>query len=100
MDFAALARAARAAGARVHGPISQGALLTGLGIFDRARALSRRADAAQTAQISAALKRLASSQARIEVEGGEVDGMGSLFKAICVTAPGLAPPPGFETASS
>lgn len=99
VDFAALARAARAAGAKVHGPITQGVLLTGLGIFDRARALSRRADAAQTAQISAALKRLASSQARIEVEGGEVDGMGSLFKALCVTAPDLAAPPGFETAS-
>ena len=96
VDFAALARAARAAGAQAHGPITQGALLTALGIFERARALLRRADAAQAAGIEAALARLVSDQAGIEVEGGVVDGMGELFKAICVTAPGMAPPAGFE----
>jgi NADH dehydrogenase [ubiquinone] 1 alpha subcomplex assembly factor 7 len=96
VDFAALARAARAAGAQVYGPVTQGALLTGLGIFERARALSRRADAAQVATIEAALLRLVSGQAGMEVEGGVVDGMGELFKAICVTAPGMATPAGFE----
>jgi len=34
------------------------------------------------------------------VEGGVVDGMGALFKAICVTAPGMATPAGFERAPS
>jgi SAM-dependent MidA family methyltransferase len=100
VDFAALARAARAAGAQVHGPITQGALLSGLGIFDRARALSRRADAAQAAQIEAALARLVSDQSGLMVEGGLVDGMGALFKALCVTAPGMAAPAGFEQVSA
>jgi SAM-dependent MidA family methyltransferase len=48
VDFAALARAARAAGAQVHGPITQGVLLSDLGIFDRARALSNFLAARQT----------------------------------------------------
>ena len=100
VDFAALARAARAAGAQVHGPITQGDFLTGLGIFDRARALSRRADLGQASQIEAALARLVSDQTGIMVEGGVVDGMGSLFKALCVTTPGMATPAGFEHAQS
>jgi SAM-dependent MidA family methyltransferase len=100
VDFAALSRAARAAGALVCGPVTQGALLTALGIFDRARALSRRANGAQAAQIAAAVTRLVSSDVGIEVEGGMVDGMGSLFKALCVMAPGMAAPAGFETAQA
>ena len=100
VDFAALSRAARAAGALVCGPVTQGALLTSLGIFDRARALSRRATGAQAAQIAAAVTRLVSSEVGIEVEGGMVDGMGSLFKALCVLAPGMAAPAGFETAQA
>ena len=100
VDFAALTRAARAAGAQVFGPVSQGALLTALGIFDRARALSRRANAAQVGQISAAVTRLVSSEVGVDVDGGRVDGMGSLFKALCVMAPGMAAPAGFETAGS
>ena len=100
VDFAALCRAARAAGAQVFGPVSQGALLTALGIFDRARALSRRANAAQVGQISAAVTRLVSSEVGVDVDGGRVDGMGSLFKALCVMAPGMAAPAGFETAGS
>jgi len=100
VDFAALSRAARAAGALVCGPVTQGALLTALGIFDRARALSRRANGAQAAQIAAAVTRLVSSEVGIEVEGGMVDGMGSLFKALCIMAPGMAAPAGFETAQA
>jgi len=100
VDFAALSRAARAAGALVCGPVSQGALLTALGIFDRARALSRRANAAQATQIAAAVTRLVSSEVGLDVEGGKVDGMGSLFKALCVMAPGMAAPAGFETAQA
>ncbi len=96
VDFAALARAARAAGAQAHGPITQSVFLSRLGIYDRARALSRRADAAQVAQIEAALARLVSDETGIMVEGGKVDGMGTLFKALCVTAPGMAAPAGFE----
>ena len=100
VDFAALSRAARAAGALVCGPVTQGALLTSLGIFDRARALSGRGTGAQAAQIAAAVTRLVSSEVGIEVEGGMVDGMGSLFKALCVLAPGMAAPAGFETAQA
>jgi hypothetical protein len=52
---------------------------------------------AQSAEIEAALARLVSDQAGIMVEGGMVDGMGELFKALCVTAPGMGTPAGFES---
>ena len=42
VDFAAMARSARAAGAAVHGPIDQGDFLRALGIDVRARALGER----------------------------------------------------------
>ena len=84
VDFAALADAARAAGATTHGPVEQGLLLRRLGIVERADALRRLASAAQAADIDAALARLTEDAA-----------MGSLFKALALTGPGAAPPPGF-----
>ena len=93
VDFAALARAARAAGADAHGPLTQGDFLTKLGIFDRAQALAKRADDKQFAQIESALVRLVSPDKGIETAAGKVDGMGDLFKVLCITAPGLAVPP-------
>lgn len=93
VDFAALAKAARAAGADVHGPITQGLFLTRLGILQRAEALKRRADASQAAAIDQALARLALPG---PVSGPQAS-MAELFKVLAVTAPGLGAPPGFET---
>lgn len=86
VDFAQLAGAARAAGAAVHGPVTQGGFLATLGIEARARALAARASARQTEEIGAALQRLAGD--------GESD-MGVLFKALAVTHPRLTQSPGF-----
>ncbi|MDX7951153.1 SAM-dependent methyltransferase [Lichenihabitans sp. Uapishka_5] len=85
VDFAALGRAAADCGARVHGPVTQGALLLGLGLAERTAALSRARDPAQAATLSAAAERLA----------GPEPGMGHLFKAIAVTGPDLTAVPGF-----
>ena len=41
VNFTALARAAKGAGAAVHGPVPQGQFLTRLGIFERAAILER-----------------------------------------------------------
>jgi NADH dehydrogenase [ubiquinone] 1 alpha subcomplex assembly factor 7 len=88
VDFAALARTARAAGARVHGPLAQGAFLRRLGIEARAAALRAKATAAQAADIDAALARLIGS-------GGEA--MGELFTAVGFADPKLAALPGFDS---
>jgi NADH dehydrogenase [ubiquinone] 1 alpha subcomplex assembly factor 7 len=88
VDFAALARAARAAGARVHGPLVQGTFLRRLGIEARAAALRAHATAAQAADIDAALARLVGS-------GGEA--MGELFKAVAFADPKLGALPGFDS---
>jgi SAM-dependent MidA family methyltransferase len=92
VDFAALGRAALAAGADVHGPVAQGAFLARLGIFERAAALRRTASAAQATAIDAALARLAQPGPT----AGQAASMAELFKVLCVTSSGLVPP-GFET---
>ncbi len=80
VDFAALARAA---GARRHGPITQGALLAGLGIETRFQALARaRPDHAET--LHAGVQRLV-DPAR----------MGTLFKALALTGASGPTPAGF-----
>jgi NADH dehydrogenase [ubiquinone] 1 alpha subcomplex assembly factor 7 len=86
VDFAAMARSARAAGAAVHGPIDQGDLLKALGLEQRAQALTSRAGIAQAADIEAARARLADKGA------GE---MGALFKAMVIAHRELPVPPGF-----
>jgi SAM-dependent MidA family methyltransferase len=88
VDFAALARAARAAGAAVHGPITQAALLRDLGVGARAERLARRMDEAGVARLQADLTRLA---------GSGPDSMGELFKALAVTHPDLPAPPAFPS---
>lgn len=93
VDFAALAKAAHAAGADVHGPVTQGTFLTRLGIQQRAEALKRKADSAQAAAIDQALARLAMPG---PVAGAQAS-MADLFKVLAVTVPGLPTPPGFET---
>ncbi|MBE7248042.1 MAG: SAM-dependent methyltransferase [Actinomycetospora chiangmaiensis] len=89
VDFAALAQAARAEGADVHGPVEQRDFLFALGLRARAERLKARATEAQASGIEDALARL--------TEPGE-RGMGSLFKVLAVSSPGLGPLPGFPDA--
>lgn len=85
VDFAAMATAARASGAAVHGPLPQGLFLQRLGLMSRA------------AMLAAAVPR----SAGLILSGAErlvaPERMGRLFKALCLCHPGLATPPGFET---
>ncbi len=84
VDFAALARAARDAGAVPYGPLPQGLFLKALGIDVRALRLARDATQEQRTAIDAALHRLT-----------HADGMGLLFKALAVAHPSLGAPDGF-----
>jgi SAM-dependent MidA family methyltransferase len=84
VDFAAIAAAARAAGAEVQGPMPQGVFLARLGLFSRAAILARMDPANATRHLAAA-QRLAAPEH-----------MGRLFKAVCLCSPGLPPLPGFE----
>jgi NADH dehydrogenase [ubiquinone] 1 alpha subcomplex assembly factor 7 len=86
VDFAKLKAAAEANGAAVHGPLPQRDFLRALGIEARAARLKGRARPTQAADIDAALARLT---------GPGPDGMGELFKAMCVAHHDLAHIPGF-----
>ncbi|MGO1081382.1 SAM-dependent methyltransferase, partial [Inquilinus sp. CA228] len=81
VDFQALAQAA--AGATSYGPVTQGAFLEALGLRARAAQLQT-ASPARAAEIDAAVERLAGPEQ-----------MGTLFKALALTAPGLGAPAGF-----
>lgn len=81
VDFGELARAARLAGAAVHGPVGQGLFLERLGIRPRVDRLAQR-----DASMPEALARLI-----------DFDQMGTLFQAIAITHPDLPVPAGFET---
>jgi len=86
VDFAAMARSARAGGAAVFGPIEQGDFLSLLGLDARAKALSERSpDRAE--EFESARRRLCGK--------GEGE-MGSLFKAMAICNLTLPTPPGFE----
>jgi len=85
VDFAALAAAARAAGATVYGPAPQGPFLARLGLFQRSGVLARSQPPARAAALMEAARRLA-----------EPDRMGRLFKVLALCHPALPPPPGFE----
>ena len=85
VDFAALARAAQAAGAAAHGPLAQGLLLARLGLFQRTDRLARFLPAAKASGLIESARRLA-----------EPDRMGRLFKALAVCHPCCPVPPGFE----
>ncbi|HET6182766.1 MAG TPA: SAM-dependent methyltransferase [Acetobacteraceae bacterium] len=84
VDFAALARAARAAGAAVYGPVPQGVFLTRLGLMQRTDRLARTQPPAKALALIDAARRLV-----------EPDRMGRLFKALALTSPGSPAPPGF-----
>ena len=82
VDFAALARRARAEGAAVHGPITQGEYLLALGLLERAGRLGADKSEAEQEALRAAVERLAGPAQ-----------MGTLFKVLAITRPGVAPPP-------
>ncbi len=85
VDFAALSRTGRNAGALVHGPILQGQFLATLGLEQRALALGKAAkDDAQRKVILTGARRLA-----------HPDEMGTLFKVLCVQSQGIDAPVGF-----
>jgi SAM-dependent MidA family methyltransferase len=85
VDFAALARAAQRSGARVHGPVAQGAFLRRLGIEPRAARLKTSATEEQAVDIDTALRRLV-----------DADQMGTLFKVLAIADPKLPAVPGFD----
>ncbi len=82
VDFAALAGSAGRSGAAVHGPIAQGAFLLALGLLERAARLGSDADDAARETLRSAANRLAGPEE-----------MGTLFKVMALTRPGIRPPP-------
>ncbi len=84
VDFAALARSARDAGARVLGPVAQGAFLRALGIAERAGRLKRSVSPARARAIDLELRRLTAA-----------DAMGADFRVMALLPPGAAGAEGF-----
>jgi SAM-dependent MidA family methyltransferase len=84
VDFAAIARAARQAGAAAHGPLPQGLVLQRLGLMTRAAMLARSRPRLAGDILSGAERLVAA------------EGMGRLFKALALCDQRLGPPPGFE----
>jgi NADH dehydrogenase [ubiquinone] 1 alpha subcomplex assembly factor 7 len=80
VDFAAVARIARESGVSVSGPTPQGAFLDALGIGVRADRLRQGLTADGAHDLDQAVHRLT-----------HADAMGTLFKAVALTAPGIAP---------
>ncbi len=87
VDFAAFAAAAQAAGAKTYGPVPQGRFLAALGAEARLAMLIARATPAQRATLDSGLRRL--------IDPAQ---MGTLFKALALTSPGLPEPAGFAAA--
>jgi NADH dehydrogenase [ubiquinone] 1 alpha subcomplex assembly factor 7 len=85
VDFQSLGEAAHAEGASVFGPLTQGEFLARIGIQARAARLSEKSSEQQRSDIASALKRL--------TDEGE---MGTLFKVLALTSPGLSVAPGFS----
>lgn len=86
VDFAAMARAALHGGAQAFGPISQRDLLRRLGIEPRLAQLVAKADPPTRDALVAGYHRLT-----------DPDRMGTLFKALCLTAPDMDTPTAYET---
>ena len=83
VDFEALAHAAKRGGAVSYGPVTQGELLTGLGILNRMMNLQRQ-NPGDREEIAVAVDRLINP-----------DQMGTLFKALAILPHGAPTPPGF-----
>ncbi|RAI59330.1 SAM-dependent methyltransferase [Roseicella frigidaeris] len=88
VPFAALAAAGKRAGAAAHGPLPMGLFLQRLGLAQRAAILARAAGG----QRGAAGRILSGAERLLAPEG-----MGRLFKSLCLCHPGLPIPPGFES---
>jgi SAM-dependent MidA family methyltransferase len=86
VDFAAIAQAARAAGAAACGPLPQGLLLQRLGLMTRAAMLAQ-ARPRLAGDILSGAERLVAAE-----------GMGRLFKALGLCDPRMPPLPGCEDA--
>jgi SAM-dependent MidA family methyltransferase len=84
VDFADMAVTARSAGAAVQGPVTQGAFLWALGVFQRTEALARGRSETQAEALREGTRRLTDAAA-----------MGDLFKVLAVTSPGCGALPGF-----
>ncbi|MGF1543692.1 MAG: class I SAM-dependent methyltransferase [Parvularculaceae bacterium] len=84
VNFERLMRAAFDAGAAAAGPVPQGAFLDRLGLAARVERLTAGAPADAAERVRAGAFRIAAPTQ-----------MGEIFKAICVSAPGLPPPAGF-----
>jgi NADH dehydrogenase [ubiquinone] 1 alpha subcomplex assembly factor 7 len=69
----------------VWGPAPQSHFLKQLGAAQRLAALSARASSAQRRQLEGGLERLL-----------DPEQMGTLFKVLALTSPGLSAPPGFD----
>lgn len=82
VDFEALGRAARRVGAAVHAPLEQGDFLLKLGLAERAGRLGADKDLATRERITGEVARLVAPEE-----------MGTLFKVMAVTAPGVVPAP-------
>jgi NADH dehydrogenase [ubiquinone] 1 alpha subcomplex assembly factor 7 len=85
VDFARFAAVAKAAGARLQGPVPQGLFLARLGLFRRTNQLAQHLPPKDAAAMMEGARRL-----------GEPDRMGRLFKAIALVSPGTELLPGFE----
>jgi SAM-dependent MidA family methyltransferase len=85
VDFAALVKTARKAGAATQGPIKQNAFLTALGLHQRTAMLAQN-DPEMAEKLRLAAQRLSAPEA-----------MGSLFKVLAITPAGFPILPGFET---
>lgn len=86
VDFAALAEAARAAGAASFGPLPQGLFLQRLGLMTRAAMLAQ-ARPRLAGEILSGAERLVAAE-----------GMGRLFKVLALCDSRIGAPPGFEDA--
>jgi SAM-dependent MidA family methyltransferase len=82
VDFGRLAETARAAGLRVHGPLTQGQFLLALGLSERCERLMEHAAEGDRGLIASGALRLADRAQ-----------MGELFKAMALASPELEPPP-------
>ena len=89
VDFAAFAATARAGGAEIYGPVPQRDFLTALGAELRLAMLLKRAAPGQGATLRSGLRRL--------IDPAE---MGTLFKVLAATSPGLPTPAGFADDAS
>lgn len=88
VDFAALAEAAAAGGAVIHGPVNQRDFLNLLGIGPRLQALLGAATPKQASDLTSGFHRLMAPEC-----------MGTLFKAMAFCHPDLTALPGFDDGS-